>query len=318
MARKNKEEIKIKNFEKKKAKIIERQYRKMERSAKFWNKIDPANKFRHWYFGIGSFGRSLFRTVAAWQTIVILTTTLGVLYVMAAFYTGKGEFVVKLDRPMSDAGFLLSETMDFSDRLVSLRDDAVEDVTNISMDDIPKNVMDVDGKHNGKNYVAYTFYLKNETGDTQDYRYELTLRSRAKNVETATWIMLFYNGKQKTYAQKNQKGYTERLYRRWDIPFVNYAVDPKGIVSVIEDDKKAYLTKELAEYYGYQSAVGLKEMNTYPWMNQDVVCSEKREKIKDHEVDKYTVVIWLEGDDPDCTDDLFGGHVEFNMNFTYY
>lgn len=59
-------------------------------------------------------------------------------------------------------------------------------------------------------------------------------------------------------------------------------------------------------------------MNTYPWMNQDVVCSEKREKIKDHEVDKYTVVIWLEGDDPDCTDDLFGGHVEFNMNFTYY
>ena len=27
------------------------------------------------------------------------------------------------------------------------------------------------------------------------------------------------------------------------------------------------------------------------------------------EVHKYTVVIWLEGDDPDCTDELIGGNM---------
>ena len=30
---------------------------------------------------------------------------------------------------------------------------------------------------------------------------------------------------------------------------------------------------------------------------------------------KFTVVLWLEGDDPHCTDDLIGGHLgmEFNL-----
>ena len=33
------------------------------------------------------------------------------------------------------------------------------------------------------------------------------------------------------------------------------------------------------------------------------------------EVHKYTVVIWLEGDDPDCTDELIGGHAGLQMGF---
>ena len=27
------------------------------------------------------------------------------------------------------------------------------------------------------------------------------------------------------------------------------------------------------------------------------------------EVHKYTIVMWLEGDDPDCNDELVGGHL---------
>ena len=33
------------------------------------------------------------------------------------------------------------------------------------------------------------------------------------------------------------------------------------------------------------------------------------------EVHKYTVVIWLEGDDPECTDDLIGGHLGLQMQY---
>jgi len=33
------------------------------------------------------------------------------------------------------------------------------------------------------------------------------------------------------------------------------------------------------------------------------------------DVHKYTVVIWLEGDDPDCTDELIGGHVGMDFYF---
>lgn len=112
---------------------VDRHYRSMERKSKFWNKIDPANRFRHWYLGAASVTRSLFRVVAAWQTIIILTSALVIVYILSAFYTGKGEFVIKLDRPMADEGFLLSETNDFSDYLVTLRDNAVNNATNISI-----------------------------------------------------------------------------------------------------------------------------------------------------------------------------------------
>ena len=30
-------------------------------------------------------------------------------------------------------------------------------------------------------------------------------------------------------------------------------------------------------------------------------------------VDKYTVVIWMEGDDPECVDKIIGGSVQFSM-----
>ena len=39
-------------------------------------------------------------------------------------------------------------------------------------------------------------------------------------------------------------------------------------------------------------------------------------QFKPFDVHKFTVVLWLEGDDPQCTDDLIGGHLgmDFFMN----
>lgn len=295
---------------------VDRQYRKMERSSRFWNKVDPANRFRHWYLGAASITRSLFRVVAAWQTIVILLTVLIILYILAAFYTGRGEFVIKLDRPMANEGFILSETMDFSDFLVTLRDDAVKNATNISIYDIPEDVMNVDGKHNGANYVAYTFYLKNKTTREHDYHYELTVQSTSKNADTATYVMLFQNGKQKLFAQKNKAGYAECLYSKWQFPFMEYADDPT-VQTVVKDASKAHVTEDMIRYHEFTKLEGLYQLETTPWENEDLVCIGTRQNIKPDEVDKYTVVIWLEGDDPDCKNDILGGHVEMNMRFMY-
>lgn len=304
------------NIDTSSAKSVQRQYRRMERSSKFWNKIDPANKFRHWYLGTASLTRSLFRVVAAWQTIVILVSVLVILYILAAFYTGKGEFVIKLDRPMADEGFLLSESQDFSDFLVTLRDDAVQDATNISIYDIAKDVMDVDGKHNGANYVAYTFYLKNKTTQAHDYHYELSVQSTSKNADTATWVMVFKNGKQQIFAQENDGGYAECLYSKWEFPFMEYAEDLK-VQSVVEDANKAHVTDEMMEYHEFTQVEGLYQLESIPWAAKDLVCTGSRQEIQPDEIDKYTVVIWLEGDDPNCKDDILGGHVEMTMRFMY-
>ena len=41
----------------------------------------------------------------------------------------------------------------------------------------------------------------------------------------------------------------------------------------------------------------------------------RREKLGPGEKDKYTVVIWLEGNDPDCVDKIIGGTMKLGMNF---
>lgn len=295
---------------------VDKTYRKLERSSKFWNKVDPANKFRHWYLGTASLTRSIFRVVAAWQTIAILVSLLVILYIMSAFYTGKGEFVIKLDRPMAADGFIISETQDFSDFLVTLRNDAVKDATNISIYDISKDVMDVDGKHNGANYVAYTFYLKNKTSQAHDYHYELSVQSTSKNADTATWVMVFVNGEQQIYAQENEGGYAECLYSKWEFPFMEYAKD-KEVQSIVENADNTHITDEMMEYHEFTNIEGLYELKTTPWQSKDLVCTGSRQNMQVDEIDKYTVVIWLEGDDPDCKDDILGGHVEMTMKFMY-
>lgn len=301
----------------KKRNVVDKQYRKMERSSKFWNKIDPANKFRHWYMGAISLTRSLFRVAAAWQTIVILTTALVILYIMSAFYTGKGEFVIKLDRPMADEGFILSETTDFSEWLITLRDNAVENATNISLEDIARDVMEVDGKHNGANYVAYTFYLKNKTSKAHDYHYEITVQSTSKNADTATWLMVFKNGKQDIFAKQNKAGYPEVIYSKWPFPFTEYARNVNEQQSVVEDESKAHVTQEMIDYHEFNEIVGLYELKTIPWKSDQLVCTDSRQDMQPDEVDKYTVVVWLEGNDPDCKNDIIGGHVELAMKFMY-
>ena len=46
-----------------------------------------------------------------------------------------------------------------------------------------------------------------------------------------------------------------------------------------------------------------------------VVMSTKTEDFEPGAKDKYTVVIWLEGNDPDCLDDIVGGTMKMGMDF---
>lgn len=55
------------------------------------------------------------------------------------------------------------------------------------------------------------------------------------------------------------------------------------------------------------------EKNTTKFLSSRLVMSEKRTDFKIGEIDKYTVVIWLEGDDSECIDDILGGEMKLKM-----
>lgn len=48
----------------------------------------------------------MFRVKAAWQGVGIIVAILSVMYIMAAFYTESGEFVINIDKTMAMTDFI--------------------------------------------------------------------------------------------------------------------------------------------------------------------------------------------------------------------
>lgn len=281
------------------------------------SRMDWVNRFRYWWLGGISFTRGIFRVKAAQQTLAILIGIITVAYIMAAFYTQSGEFVVTLGREIADDGFIVSETTNFSERLITLRGTAVVGANNINISDIDRNVMNVDGNHNGTDYVAYTFYLKNETGQTCNYRYSLQVTGHSKGADKAAWVMVFKNNEMTCYAKAREDGSFERQYSAVPFPFEEYASEEMTIkeLSQTEIEKLGEKAPEaIPTITGIQSVY---EFDTVAFEASDMICSGIREGIESGKYDKYTVVIWIEGEDPDCVDDIIGGWIETRMTFTY-
>ncbi len=55
--------------------------------------------------------------------------------------------------------------------------------------------------------------------------------------------------------------------------------------------------------------------NTLPFLDDDTVALQHIENFKPGDIHKYTLVLWIEGSDPDCTDNILGGEFKVVMNF---
>ena len=281
------------------------------------SRFDWLNRFKHWYMGGISLIRSLFRVHAAKQTIFLIGGALTICYIMAAFYTQSGEFVVKIDRAMARDGFYLSEIPNFDERLITLHAPAKTDATNVNVYDLSDDVMDVDGEHHGPDYFAYTFYVKNLTGETKDYRYTLFVRHQTKGLEKAAWIMVFHNGEQEIFAQPSANGGAEVQFSDHDFPFLEYAKYPEEQQTIISGAELNKIPADVVDRLGLQGLQSVHQLNTVPFESAMTVCSGLRPGFEHDGMDKFTVVIWAEGEDPECLDDIIGGEIELAMSFTY-
>lgn len=86
-------------------------------------------------------------------------------------------------------------------------------------------------------------------------------------------------------------------------------VDDAIRVAVYKNGEKTVYGKTKADGSGKESDCD-KEFEA-----STVVMTTKTEKFKSGAKDKYTVVIWLEGNDPECLDNIVGGTMKLGMNF---
>ena len=91
------------------------------------------------------------------------------------------------------------------------------------------------------------------------------------------------------------------------------------IYDVVKDVDKAVRVRiyRNGDYVTYAklSSSGNAEPNTVPFEEENLIVRNHVKNFKPGSLDKYTIVIWIEGSDPDCTDELVGGEFKFYMNF---
>lgn len=211
-------------------------------------------------------GSALLRMDKLQKALVVLALAFGVLFALSFMQENMGNFTINLNRlELFRRGVAIADNGDFKNATARLAADAVDNGTNIAADDLPADLDDIDGSHNGKNYVAYTFYIRNAGKTDLGYSAKLKVVSASKGVDKAARVRVYRNGEPTTYAAA--------------------------------------------------AADGNPEPNTEPFVSKDVVTTISHNNFRVGDVDKYTVVIWLDGDDPECVDKIIGGAVEFGFDF---
>lgn len=216
----------------------------------------------------------------------------------------RGHFTINMSSDMFREGFVLSETADFSKATTYLFCEPAVDVPCISIQDLPADLDTHEGQHNA-NYFAYTFFLRNEGESTVDYRWDIRLNSESQGLSDACWVMVFEDGKMAFYAKPGADGEAEAL-------------------PAVGDNTRGYLQAPLREFarnpdVQYQVITQSGPLTYYrlipiPFASDTVVASGMQSQVAPMDVHRYTVVIWLEGDDPECTNDKIGGHVGMQMD----
>ena len=92
------------------------------------------------------------------------------------------------------------------------------------------------------------------------------------------------------------------------------------IVSVMKGADEAMRVKVYKNgiptvYAKSQKGTNIPEPGTTPFYSDSLVMSQTTERFLAGSIEKYTVVIWLEGNDPECIDNIKGGQVRMLMNF---
>lgn len=67
--------------------------------------------------------------------------------------------------------------------------------------------------------------------------------------------------------------------------------------------------------YAKLSRNGTNEPNTTPFEGNNLIARNHVENFGPGEVDRYTIVLWIEGNDPECTDNILGGEFKIHMDF---
>lgn len=95
-----------------------------------------------------------------------------------------------------------------------------------------------------------------------------------------------------------------------NIESVTQGVDEAVRIALYQNGEKTVYGKTKSNGTGIESDCDSE------FLSSTVIMRTGKEGFEPKARDKYTIVIWLEGNDPDCIDDIIGGTLKLNMHFS--
>lgn len=257
------------------------------------------------------------------------------------------RFTVDLDEELFNKGFVLSETLDFEVPAAQLVSTPAEGVPCISIQDIPLDVNDGEGRYPDNTFFAYTFYCRYEstTTDPADYHWTLNIGRETEVTEEVTdpetgtvttqnhktseaiWVMIFEDNQMTFHAKVGADGLVEEIPgvelegKGYDgAPLMELAKEPETQYEMLYDGDYADYYKVIPKSFLSDTLIAKGEMEQvvpYDKTKDPFVADPNAQVVYDpanpNGIHKYTVVVWLEGDDPECENYMIGGQIGLNF-----
>lgn len=227
----------------------------------------------------------LFLKKISWLIIAVSGVALVVLIGFSVYGNNVGDLVISVDAKTVYA-LSLSETGEFgaTDSTSLLAAEGIKNIRDSTYYYIPENIREGNGVKSDKennHYFAYSFYLKNMSTVSVGYSATLKLDKATKGIDKAIRIMVL--------VEESGTLIHEKIYAR-----------PKddGTPEMLEDNES-----ELKKGY----TTGLFTENEFSIFTHPAT--------EPGTVQKYTVVMWLEGWDVDCNDAVIGGQLSMSLTF---
>ena len=265
------------------------------------------------------------RKIAA---LVALFSAIGVTALVIVAFLGRtvGTFTISLKN--TDVSLTLCEKINFKDtssylnvkELKGLREDSFEDIISdkamIDSETTPSNygkIVNEKGEYESLRFIKYTFYVTNVGKSTAEYNLSVNITDRTesndetpRSLDDTLRVMIFENDPNDLNAEDPHK-YRVFAKEAWEYENkdINGVVTNREFVS-----KPTYDLKEDKDHPLAESFISSKTVAKYNVQN-----------FKQGDVRRYTIVLWLEGYDPQSKpDDEYpeGATIKLGVNIAAY
>jgi hypothetical protein len=249
----------------------------------------------------------------------------GTLAILAFLGRTSGEFSIQLGEGKTT--LTMSTTSTFESPSTYLKATGLANANTWDADSLPEDSsLDTDtwnGSHNGyyttssssqiDTYLAYTFFIKNSSTDYVNYSINLSIDDYRNPVNESSSLLdilrvrIYENvvvsdaiaHDQSTYARKSNTPYTLENGTEESRECV-------GNCTVADDGTKDYSVAKRTENQAFAD----------PFVDDATIFEREHDDLAIDGVVRYTVVLWLEGYDPDCTGAApQNASITFSMHF---